>query len=72
MRNDRFNGKLLFKEIIKYIISNYKLKHSDNRIHITIDHMYSKENYTILIASMRIGKQGIPICFEVFDGFNNP
>ena len=33
--------------------------------------MYSKENYTILMASMRIGKQGIPIYFQSFEGFND-
>ena len=34
--------------------------------------MYSKDNYTVLMFSMRIGKQGIPIYFKCFDGINNP
>lgn len=71
MRNKRFQGKILFNGLIKNIISNYKAKHTKNRIHIIIDHMYSSENYTILMASMRIGTQGIPIWYEVFDGINN-
>lgn len=71
MRNKRYKGHKLFDEIIRYTINNLKLKHDDKRIHITIDHMYSKENYTVLMATMRVGKQGIPICFETFEGINN-
>ncbi len=71
MKNPRFKGMLCFDEVIKYIIKNLKLKHEDKRVHIIIDHMYSRENYTILMASMRVGRQGIPICFKVFDGINN-
>lgn len=70
--NPRYKGKDLFNEIVKYIISNYKLSHNDKRVHIIIDHMYSKDNYTILLLSMRIGKQGFPIYFECFKGDNNP
>lgn len=71
MKNERYEGHNLFNQIVKHIISNMKLKHDDKRVHIVIDHMYSKENYTILMASMRIGKQGIPIYFQSFEGFNN-
>ena len=70
--NSRYKGKELFFEIVRYIISNYKFSHSDKRVHIIIDHMYSKDNYTILLLSMRIGKQGFPIYFECFEGVNNP
>ena len=66
MKNERYEGHNLFNQIVKHIISNMKLKHDDKRVHIVIDHMYSKENYTILMASMRIGKQGIPIYFQSF------
>ena len=55
--NSKYKGKELFFEIVRYIISNYKFSHSDKRVHIIIDHMYSKDNYTILLLSMRIGKQ---------------
>lgn len=70
--NSRYKGKELFSEIVRYIISNYKFSHSDKRVHIIIDHMYSKDNYTVLLLSMRIGKQGFPIYFECFEGVNNP
>lgn len=70
--NPRYEGRELFNEIVKYIISNYKFSHNDKRVHIIIDHMYSKDNYTALLLSMRIGKQGFPIYFECFEGVNNP
>lgn len=47
--NPRYEGKNLFTEIIKYIISNYKFSHNDKRVHIVIDHMYSKDNFTVLM-----------------------
>ena len=72
LNNSRFDGYAFYKEIITYVIDNYKVKHSTNRIHLTIDHMYSKENYTVLFISMRIGKQGIPIYFECFKGIREP
>ena len=72
LNNNRFDGYKFYKEIISYVIDNYKVKHSTNRVHLTIDHMYSKENYTVLFISMRIGKQGIPIYFECFKGIRNP
>lgn len=70
--NSRYEGKNLFTDIVKYIISNYKFSHNDKRVHIIIDHMYSKDNFTVLMSSMRIGKQGFPIYFECFEGINNP
>ena len=49
------------------VISNYKPKHDDKRIHITFDHMFSHDNYTIFMISMRVGKQGIPYVSSLFD-----
>lgn len=72
LNNNRFDGYKFYKEIITYVIVNYKVKHSTNRVHLTIDHMYCKENYTVLCISMRIGKQGIPIYFECFKGIRDP
>ena len=68
-----FNNKNLdpyqfYDAIIKQVISNYKKKHNDKRVHIIIDHMFSHDNYTVLMMSMRIGKQGIPIWFRCFKG----
>ena len=72
LNNKRFNGYQFYKEVISSVIDNYKVKHSTNRIHLTIDHMYCKENYTVLFVSMRIGTQGIPIYFECFKGIRDP
>ena len=48
------------------MISTYKKKHNYKRIHIIFDHMFSHDNYTVFMISMRIGKQGIPIWFRCF------
>lgn len=66
-----FNNKLFdpyafWHNIIKFVIDNFKCKH--NKVHIIIDHMFSHDNYTVLMFSMRIGKQGIPIWFRCFKG----
>ncbi len=72
LNNKRFNGPLFYKQTIQAVIDKYYVKHSNKKIHLIIDHMYSKENYTVFLVSMRIGKQGIPIYFECFKGNNNP
>lgn len=64
--NNLFDPVLFYDSIISYVISNYKKKHKDNNVHIIIDHMFSHDNYTVLMFSMRIGKQGIPIWFKCF------
>lgn len=56
-----------FNFVIKYVISTYKKKHNDKRIHIIFNHMFSHDNYTVFMISMRIGKQGIPIWFRCFE-----
>lgn len=68
-----FNNKLFkpynfYDKIIRYVISNYKLKHNDKRINIIFDHMFSHDNYTVFMISMRIGKIGIPLWFRCFKG----
>ena len=65
-KNKLFNPYKFYDDIIKYIISNYKPKHSDKRIHITFDHMFSHDNYTVFMITMRVGKQGIPLWFRCF------
>ena len=66
--NKYFNPYDFYDEIIKHVIANYKKKHNDKRIHIIFDHMFSKDNYTIFMITMRVGKQGIPIWFRWFKG----
>ena len=70
-RNNLFNPYDFYDEIIKYVISNYKKKHSDKRVHIIFDHMFSHDNYTVFMITMRIGKQGIPLWFRCFKGNND-
>lgn len=69
--NRLFNNKLLdpyslYMQIIKYVLSTYKKKHHDKRIHIIFDHMFSHDNYIVFMITMRIGKQGIPLWFRCF------
>lgn len=62
----------LFETFIKHIISKFCVKHSDNYVHISFDHMFCKNKFTILLFSLRIGRQGIPIWFRCFKGKHNP
>lgn len=61
-----------FQLFISHIISNFCVKHSDKNIHISFDHMFCKDKFTILLFSLRIGKQGIPIWLRCFKGKHNP
>lgn len=61
----------LYSALISYIISNFCVKHSDNKIHISFDHMFCKDKFTVLLFSLRIGKQGIPLWFRCFKGKHN-
>lgn len=69
--NKLFNPYIFFDKIVRHVISTYKKKHNDNRVHIIFDHMFSHDNYTIFMISMRIGKQGIPLWFRCFKGKND-
>lgn len=46
-----------YDAFISSIISKFKVKHSDKKIHISFDHMFCKDKFTILLFSLRIGKQ---------------
>ena len=70
-RNKLFDPYTFYKQIISYAISTYKKKHSDKRVHIIFDHMFSHENYTTLMFTMRLGSQGIPIWFKCFKGVSD-
>ncbi len=69
-KNKLFDPYSFYDSIIRYIISNYKPKHEDKRVHITFDHMFSHDNYTVFMITMRLGKQGIPLWFRCFN--DNP
>ncbi len=59
--NKHFYPEEFYNKIISYIIFNYKLKHNDKRVHIVFDHMFSKDNFTVFMITMRVGKQGVPL-----------
>ena len=69
--NPLFEPYYFYDNIIKKVISTYKKKHSDKRVHIVFDHMFSHDNFTVFMLSMRIGKQGIPLWFRCFEGKSN-
>lgn len=71
-KNKLFDPYSFYDSIIRYIISNYKPKHEDKRVHITFDHMFSHDNYTVFMITMRLGKQGIPLWFRCFNDNDNP
>ena len=64
--NKLFDPENFYNSLIRSVISSYKKKHKDNRIHITFDHMFSHDNYVTLMFTMRVGKQGIPLWFKSF------
>ncbi len=61
-----------FETFIYSIISRFCVKHPDKHVHISFDHMFCKDKFTILLFSLRIGKQGIPLWFRCFKGRHNP
>lgn len=54
--NKHFNPYEFYNKIIAYVILNYKLKHNDKRVHIIFDHMFFKDNFTVFMITMRVGK----------------
>ena len=54
-----------FKFILS-LMSNFKIKHPDNKVIISLDHMYVEDRFTILMFTLRIGKTGIPLWFKEF------
>lgn len=66
--NPYFDSFHFYSTIINYVIDNYSVKHEDNKVHITFDHMFSHDNYSVFMISMRVGKQGIPLYFKTFKG----
>ena len=71
-KNKLFNPYSFYDKVIRYVISNYKKKHiGDSRVHITFDHMFSHNNFTVFMISMRIGSGGIPLWFRCFKGHDD-
>ena len=56
-----------FESFISYIISHFCGTHSNNRnVHISFDHMFCKDKFTILLFSLRIGKQRYSYLVSLF------
>ena len=65
-KNKLFDPYTFYDAIISYVIFHYKKKHNDKRVHITFDHMFSHNNYTVFMITMRVGKQGISYVPNLF------
>lgn len=53
-----------YESFISHIISLFSIKHSN--IHISFDHMFCKDKFTILLFSLRIGKQRYTYLVSMF------
>ena len=53
---------------ISHVVSKFCVKHSDNKIHISFDHMFCMDRFTILLFSLRVGKQRYSYLVQMFQG----
>lgn len=53
--NEKFDVYQFYHDIISNVITNYNPQNAE--IHISIDHMYCRDDFTILLFSMKIDKQ---------------
>lgn len=60
-----FNAYDIYDSIINFVIENYKIKHTNNPLHITIDHMFCRDKFATLMFTLRIGKQSIPLWLTI-------
>ena len=71
-RNKYFDPYYFYENVIKYVLAQFKLKHADNVIHIVFDHMYSHDNYTVLLFSKKKKKTcEFPFYFNASKGIKN-
>lgn len=70
--NKIFNVYHFYDLIISFVIKNFKIKHQDNKVFISFDHMFCKNHFTVLMFSLRIGKQSVPLWFRCFKGTRDP
>lgn len=61
--NNNINIYDVYSSIISYIMSNIgNVRH--NELIVTLDHMFTKNNFVTLMFTLRIDNQGIPIWFS--------
>lgn len=53
--NEKFDVYKFYQDIISNVIGRYNPQNKD--IYISIDHMYCRDDFTILLLSMKIDKQ---------------
>lgn len=66
LNNSNYDFHHFYFKFIQNIMSTYKVKHDDNKVIISLDHMYVEDRYTILMFTLRVGKTGIPLWFKEF------
>lgn len=70
LNNPNINIYEIFDSIIRKVISNISsLKH--NKLVVTLDHMFTKNNFVTLMFTLKIDNQGIPIWFRTERTLNN-
>lgn len=62
--NPKFDVYKFYQEIISNILFKYKPK--NKKIYVSIDHMYCRDDFTILVFSMKIDKQRNSIMVQMF------
>lgn len=66
LSNPNYDFDFFYSKFISYVLSSFKIKHPDKRVHISVDHGDIEDKFTVLMFSLKIGKQGIPLFFKVF------
>ena len=66
LNNPNYDFHHFYFKFIQNIMSTYKVKHDDNKVIISLNHMYVEDRYTILMFTLRVGKTGIPLWFKEF------
>lgn len=64
--NPNYDFDFFYSKFISHILSSFKIKHLDKRVHISVDHGDVEDRFTVLMFSLKVGKQCIPIFFKSF------
>lgn len=71
LSNHNYDFNFFYSKFISLLLSSYKIKHPDKRVHLIFDHMFIEHTFTILMFTLKIGKQSIPLFFRTFNYHNN-
>ena len=67
LSNPNYDFNFFFFKFTSDIISNFKIKHPDKKVYIIFDHVHIEDKFTVLMFSIKIGKQGFPLWFRAFN-----